>query len=242
MQQHRKLGASRWIVALASLVVPLSFVGVRAQSASAAAKNPEQAVDTALANAGLKKFAVITMTGTSPAGSFRDVWHSNPNSGTLVESTVHPNGTGHIYVTVLDRVVYEKIDTVQWPYSGLSAKYKAYENKWFILRKSSASYKDFLHQVVIYGALLIPLNGTQFTIQDSTKLHGVKVSGFEGALVGSSPPIPVTLIVSQAKSPLPLEVSVSKTAKNKQNVWSATYSYPSSASPVAKPATSLLLP
>ena len=66
----------------------------------------------------------------------------------------------------------------QWAYSGLGAKYKCYENKWFILRKSSASYKAFLHQVVIYGALLIPLNGTQFTIQDNTKLHGVKVIGF----------------------------------------------------------------
>lgn len=242
MEQHWKLRASRWTVVLASLVAPLSLSSAGAPHASAATKTPEQGVDIALANAGAKEFVVITMTGTGAAGSYRDVWRSNPNSGTLVESTVHPNGTGHVYVTVLDRVVYEKIDTVQWPYSGLGAKYKSYENKWFILRKSTASYKAFLHQVVIYGALLIPLNGTQFTIQDSTVLHGVKVTGFEGALAGSNPPIPLTLVVSKSKAPLPLEVSVPKTAKNTQNVWTATYSYRTSASPVAKPTTSLFLP
>lgn len=194
-----------------------------------------------MANAGAKKYVVIVMSGTNPAGSFRNVWRSNPTSGSLTESVVHPGGTGHVYITVVDHVVYEKIDTVQWAYAGIPAKYKSYENKWFILRTSSASYKTFLHQEVIYGALLIPINGTTFTIQDTTTLHGVKVTGLEGALTGSNPPVPVTLLLSKGKDPVPLEVSVPKTAKNK-DVWNATYAYRASASPIVKPSTTLLFP
>ena len=226
-------------------VVSLLLTGllsVVVSDASAATKSPSGLYQEAIANAGQKNFVVINMSGTNAEGKFRDVWHSNPHSGSLVESVEHPGGTGHVYITVLDRVVYEKIDTAQWKYAGLPAKYKSYENKWFVVRKSSASYKAFLLQEVIYGALLIPINGTVFTIQDNTKLHGVKVIGLEGALTGSNPAIPVTLCVSEGKKPLPLEVSVPRTAKNKTNAWTATYSFRSSASAIAKPTTSLAFP
>jgi hypothetical protein len=233
-------GALRGLV-VASCLAP-AFLSVVSAGASTAPKTPEQLYVAAMGNAGQKKFAVINMSGTNGEGNFRDVWRVNPNSGTLVESVVHPTGTGHVYVTVLDRVVYEKIDAAQWPYAGLPAKYKSYENKWFVVRKSSSTYKAFLQQDVIYGALLIPINGIQFTIEDSTKLHGVKVTGLEGALTGSNPAIPVTLCLSKTKDPLPLEISVPRTAKNKQNVWTATYSFRTTASPIAKPVTSLSFP
>jgi hypothetical protein len=226
-------------------VVSLLFIGllsVAVNEASATTHTPSALYQEAIANAGQKKFVVINMSGTNSEGKFRDVWHSNPHSGSLVESVEHPGGTGHVFITVLDRVVYEKIDTGQWSYAGLPAKYKSYENKWFVVRKSSATYKAFLLQEVIYGALLIPINGTVFTIQDNTKLHGENVFGLEGALTGSNPPIPVTLCVSEGKTPLPLEVSVPRTAKNKANTWTATYSFRSSASVIAKPTTSLAFP
>jgi hypothetical protein len=228
--------------ALASLLLTLIFSSVGVEIASAATKSPEQLVQVAMGNAGQRKFVVINMSGTNAEGNYRDVWRANPNSGSLVESVVHPGATGHIYVTVLDRVVYEKIDTTQWAYAGLGAKYKAYENRWFVVPKSSSSYKSYLQQLIVYGALLIPLNDTQFTIQTSTKLHGVKVTGLEGALTGSNPAIPVTLYVSKAKHSVPLEISVERTAKNKENVWTATFAYRASASPIVKPTTSLVFP
>jgi hypothetical protein len=227
-------------LALASLFVTLLVSGLTVGVASAATA-PSRLFQIAMGNAGQKKFVVINMTGTNAAGNYRDVWHSNPNSGSLEQIDAHPGATGHVYITVLDRVVYEKIDTAQWAYAGLGAKYKSYENKWFILRKSSASYKTFLAQEVIWGAILIPINGTQFTVRENTVLHGVKVTGLEGALTGSNPAIPVTLCVSKAKNPLPLEVSVPKTAKN-NDVWTATYTFRTTASPIAKPVTSLLFP
>jgi hypothetical protein len=217
----------------------LSSVG--ALPSSAATPPPSHLFSLAMGNAGQKKFAVINMTGTNAAGNYRDVWHSNPHSGSLVESVQHAGATGHLYVIVLDRVVYEKIDTVQWAYAGLGAKYKAYEDKWFVIRKTSSSYKTFLEQEVISGSLLIPIDGTQFTIQENTVLHGVKVTGLEGALFGSNPAVPVTLCVSKGKDPLPLEVSVPRTAKNK-DVWTATYAFRKTASVITKPTTSLAYP
>jgi hypothetical protein len=218
------------------------LLSVAISDASAATHTPSALYQEAIANAGQKKFVVINMSGTNSEGKFRDVWHSNPHSGSLVESVVHPGGIGHVYITVLDRVVYEKIDAGQWSYAGLPAKYKSYENKWFVVRKSSASYKAFLQQEVVYGALLIPINGTVFTIEDNTKLHGVNVYGLEGALTDSNPPIPVTFLVSEGKTPLPLEVFVPRTAKNKTDTWTATYTFRSSASAIAKPTTSLAFP
>jgi hypothetical protein len=233
--------ASRRGVATSSLLIALLVTGVGVVPASAATGSPAQLFQIAMGNAGQKHFVVINMTGTNTTGHYRDVWHSNPHSGSLVESVQHANGTGHVYVVVLDRVVYEKIDTVQWAYAGLGAKYKSFEDKWFVIRKSSASYKTFLHQEVIYGALEIPINGTQFTIRESTKLHGVKVIGLEGALTGSNPAVPVTLAITTAKNPIPLEVSVPRTAKNK-DVWTATYTFRKSASVITKPTTSLAFP
>jgi hypothetical protein len=242
MSQYKVCRAARLrSIALASLLVSLLLSVVNVNASSAATPSPNQLFQIAMSNAAQKKFVVINMTGTDAAGHYRDVWRSNPNSGSLVQSDEHAGATGHVYVIVLDRVVYEKIDTVQWAYAGLGAKYKAYENKWFVIRKSSSSYKSFLEQEVTSGSLLIPINGTVFTIQDSTVLHGVKVIGLEGALTGSNPAVPVTLCVSKAKSPLPLEVSVPRTAKNKE-VWTATYSYRTSASPITKPTTSLAFP
>jgi hypothetical protein len=242
MDQPRFFNAApRWGVVLSSLLVALGFLSVDVLPSSAATQSPSKLFQIAMGNAGQKSFVVINMTGTNAAGHYRDVWHANPHSGYLVESDEHGAATGHVYVTVLDRVVYEKIDTVQWAYAGLGAKYKAYENRWFVVRKSSSSYKTFLEQEVTSGALLIPINGTQFTIQDNTVLHGVKVIGLEGALTGSNPPVPVTLCVSKAKNPLPLQVSVPRTSKNK-DVWTATYSYRTTASPITKPTTSLAFP
>jgi hypothetical protein len=241
MNKPRILNAtSRWGAVGSALVVALLASCVSALPASAAT-SPSQVYSAAMGNAGQKKFVVIVMTGTNSAGHYRDVWHSNPNSGSLTESVKHANGTGHVYVTVLDRVVYEKIDAVQWAYAGLGAKYKSYENKWFIIRKSSSSYKTFLEQEVTSGSLVIPINGTEFTIEDSTVLHGVKVIGLEGALTGSSPAVPVTLLVSKGKDPLPLEISVPRTSKNK-DVWTATYAYRTKASVITKPVTSLAFP
>jgi hypothetical protein len=234
--------ALRGGVLTSSLLVALLFSSVGVLPAAAATQSPAKLYATAMGDAGLKKFAVISMTGTNGAGNYHDVWHSNPHSGSLVESVQHAGATGHVYVTVLDRVVYEKIDTVQWAYAGFGAKYKSYENKWFVIRKSSSSYKTFLQQEVTSGSLVIPINGTKFTIEDSTVLHGVKVIGLEGSLTGSSPAVPVTLLVSKAKDPLPLEISVSKTAKNKDNVWTATYAFRKTASIITKPNTSLAFP
>jgi hypothetical protein len=222
-------------------MVALSLSSVGVLSSSAATAPPSQLFSLAMGNAALKKFVVIDMTGTNSAGNYRDVWHSNPHSGSLVASVKHAGATGHVYIDVLDRVVYEKIDTVQWAYAGLGAKYKVYENKWFVIRNSSSSYKTYLEQEVTSGSLLIPINGTQFTIQENTVLHGVKVIGLEGALTGSNPAVPVTLCVSKGKNPLPLEVSVPRTAKNK-DVWTATYAFRKSATVITKPSTSLSYP
>jgi hypothetical protein len=234
--------ALRGGVLTSTLLVALLFPSVAALPASAATKSPAQLFQAAMGNAGQKKFVVINMTGTNAAGNYHDVWHSNPNSGSEVESVQHAGATGHVYITVLDRVVYEKIDTVQWAYAGLGKKYKSLEDKWFIVRKSSSSYKSFVLQNEIYGALLIPINGTQFTIQENTVLHGVKVFGLEGALTGSNPAIPVTLIVSKGQTPLPIEISVPRTAKNKDDVWTATFAFRTTASSITKPATTLAFP
>jgi hypothetical protein len=243
MEKPRIFNAAlRGVILTSSMLVALSISSVAALPALAATKSPAQLFQAAMGNAGQMKFAVINMSGTNAAGNFHDVWHSNPHSGSLVESVQHAGATGHVYIVVLDRVVYEKIDTAQWAYAGLGAKYKSYENKWFVLRKSSSSYTTFIDQEVISGSLLIPINGTQFTIEDNTVLHGVKVIGLEGVLTGSNPAIPVTLAVSKGKVPLPLEVSVSRTAKNKNNVWTATYAFRKTASVITKPATSLAFP
>jgi hypothetical protein len=242
MSHSKVFGAvPRWGVVLSSLLVAMLISSVGVPYSSAATLTPEQVFSFAMSNAAHKKFVVITMTGTNAAGTYRDVWRSNPHSGTLVESEQHPGATGHVYVTVLNRVVYEKIDAAQWAFSGLGAKYKSLENRWFVIRKSSSSYKAYLEQEVISGSLLIPVNGTQFTIEDNTVLHGVKVVGLEGALTGSNPVVPVTLVVTKSKNPIPLEVSVPKTSKNK-DVWTATYAFRKTASVITAPTTSLAYP
>ncbi len=239
MFQSKVVGAVVRAMGVAALLVTLASTD--AGAAKAVATTPQEQFQISMGNAAQKKFVVIDMHGTNVSGKYFDVWRSNPNSGSLVETQDHPGSKGHVYINVLDRVVYERIDAAQWKYAGIPAKYKSYEDKWFILRKSSASYSTFLQQVVTSGSLLIPINGTQFTIQISTKLHGVKVIGLEGALTGSNPAVPVTLCISKAKNPLPLEVYVPRTAKNK-DVWTATYAFRTSASPIAKPTTSLIFP
>jgi hypothetical protein len=214
---------------------------VNVSASSAAAPSPYQLFQNAMGNAGQKKFVMITMNGNNGTSSYRDVWRSNPHSGSLVRSVDNPSGTGHESITVLNRVVYEKIDTNEWAYVGLGAKYKNYENRWFIISKKTSTYKDDVQQEETYGALLIPIDGTQFTIKTTAVFHGAKVTELKGALVGSNPAVPVTLIVSIAKNPLPLEVMVPATSKSK-DVWTATYSYRPSASPIAKPTTSLTYP
>ena len=136
-------------LSVAALLVTLAATG--AAAAKAPAPSPQKMFQISMGNAAQKKFVVIDMHGTNASGNYSDVWRSNPNSGSLVETQVHPGSTGHVYINVLDRVVYEKIDTAQWKYAGIPAKYKSYEDKWFILRKSSASYSTFLQQEVISG-------------------------------------------------------------------------------------------
>ncbi|HEY5092132.1 MAG TPA: hypothetical protein VII60_02620 [Acidimicrobiales bacterium] len=228
-------------IAMVSLLVTLLLSAVNVSASSAAATSPNQLFQIAMGNAGQKKFVVINMSGNSGTGTYRDVWRSNPHSGSLVRSVDNASGTGHESITVLNRVVYEKIDTNEWAYAGLGAKYKNYENRWFMISDKTSTYKEDLQQEETSGALLIPIDGTQFTIKSTAVFHGAKVTVLKGALVGSNPAVPVTLIVSTAKNPLPLEVTVPATSKNK-DVWTATYSYRTSASPIAQPTTSLTFP